>query len=71
MSEYQRVYQKEKMINVSVHLHREHDKDLIEYLAAYDNRQGYIKGLIRADMKRKALALLAGAGYQGEEADEE
>lgn len=33
-------------------LNRKTDKDVIEALEAVDNKQGYIKALIRADIER-------------------
>lgn len=36
-----------------VNLNDRTDQDIIDYLASIDNVQGYIKSLIRADMKEK------------------
>lgn len=36
--------------SVTVRLHNENDKDIIELLKTKDNKQGYIKELIRRDM---------------------
>ena len=37
---------------VGVRLHNENDKDIIDFLKTKDNKQGYIKELIREDIKR-------------------
>ena len=37
---------------VTVRLHNENDKDIIDFLKTKENKQGYIKGLIREDMKK-------------------
>lgn len=36
--------------NIYVKCHKEHDKDLIEWLATKENKTAYIKDLIRKDM---------------------
>lgn len=38
---------------VKIRLHREYDKDLIERLEKEKSMQGYIKNLIREDLKRE------------------
>lgn len=43
-------YDKEKTIQVCLKLNRETDKDILNRLAAVDNKQGYIKDLIRLDI---------------------
>lgn len=46
-------YNKEKTILVSIRLNKETDKDIIEILNSVDNKQGFIKGLIREDIKKR------------------
>lgn len=42
-------YNKEKTILVSIRLNKETDKDIIEILNSVDNKQGFIKELIRVN----------------------
>lgn len=44
-------YTKEKVFRMLLEFYPG-DKEIIEYLQALDNRQGYIKQLIRDDMKK-------------------
>lgn len=37
---------------VGIRLHNENDKDIIDFLKTKENKQGYIKELIREDIKR-------------------
>lgn len=46
-------YQKANLVRVVVKLNRKTDTDILDALAAHDNRQGYIKSLIRNDMNRR------------------
>lgn len=46
-------YQKANLVRVVVKLNRKTDADILDALAAHDNRQGYIKSLIRNDMNRR------------------
>lgn len=46
-------WQKENITRVTVKLYKNTDADLIEYLGDMENRNGYIKELIREDMKKK------------------
>lgn len=46
-------WQKENIIRVTVKLYKNTDADLIDYLSDMKNRNGYIKQLIREDMKKK------------------
>lgn len=41
-------YQKNNYTQVSLKLHKEYDRDIIEYLATVDNVQGCIKYLLRS-----------------------
>lgn len=45
-------YQKENIVNVKFTLNRNTESDLIEWLSGQDNKQGYLKELIRADMEK-------------------
>ncbi len=45
-------YNKEHYKVVSFKLHKTNDKDIMEYLESLPNKQGYIKELIRQDMKK-------------------
>lgn len=44
-------YDKANKVTVTVKLNRKHDADIIEHLAKQENKQGYIKSLIRQAMK--------------------
>ena len=50
--QYINQYQATKLKQWKIHLHKEHDADIIEYLDGMDNKQGYVKDLIREDMKK-------------------
>lgn len=45
-------YEKATMKRVALKLHIVNDGDILAYLDTLDNKQGYIKDLIRADMAR-------------------
>lgn len=45
-------YDAEHTTGVYLKLNNQHDADIIEKLGQVQNRQGYIKDLIRADMKK-------------------
>jgi hypothetical protein len=40
-------------IQIRFKLNKKTDADIIEYLESIENRQGYLKSVIRADMKKK------------------
>ena len=44
-------YNRKHMYQFLLAFHRENEADLIEWLAGIDNRNGYIKDLIRRDME--------------------
>lgn len=44
-------YDKDNTVQVKLKLNKKTDKDIITRLAAADNQQGYIKELIRADIR--------------------
>ena len=44
-------YDKENTKRVFIKLNKNTDKDILDYLESVQNKQGYIKDLIRKDMK--------------------
>ena len=44
-------YNKENVKQMKLDLNRKTDADIIEHLDKQDNKQGYIKGLIRQDIE--------------------
>ncbi len=44
-------YNKENVKQMKLDLNRKTDADIIEHLGKQDNKQGYIKGLIRQDIE--------------------
>jgi hypothetical protein len=46
-------YNKENIKSLAFQLNITTDRDIIDHLATKDNKTGYIKELIRADMTRK------------------
>lgn len=51
-SKYVDEYHKQNIQRVAVNLNRIHDADILEHLARMENKQGYIKALIRADIQK-------------------
>lgn len=47
-------WDKENTVTVTMKLNKNTDADIIEHLNSIDNRQGYIKELIRADITKDA-----------------
>lgn len=45
-------YRRAHLVSVLVRFNRETDADMLAHLEAQANKQGYIKGLIAADMRR-------------------
>lgn len=45
-------FEKEKCTRISIKLVNKTDADILEHLAKKSNKQGYIKALIRADIKK-------------------
>lgn len=45
-------YDKANTQRVALKLNKTHDADIIKHLEAQGNKQGYIKALIRADIKK-------------------
>lgn len=52
--QYVNEYKKKTYKAFRVDLHKVDDADIIEFLATKDSRQGYIKDLIREDMKKQS-----------------
>lgn len=50
---YNMQYNKDKLTQIKFNLHNEHDADILERLRTVQNKQGYIKGLIRDDIRRE------------------
>lgn len=46
-------YVAKNIVRVVVQLNRKTDADILKHLEGVENRQGYIKSLIRADIARK------------------
>lgn len=46
-------YDKKNCRNVTFKFNLKYDKDILDQLDSVDNRQGYVKELIRADMARR------------------
>lgn len=46
-------YDKENTKRVFIKLNKNTDKDILDYLGGIPNKQGYIKELIRKDMKQQ------------------
>lgn len=57
MTEKQKKYDQDwkakNTTRVTVRLNNNTDEDIIEFLSTLDNKQGYIKELIREDMKKQ------------------
>ena len=51
-AQYIEDYRKQHIRRIAVNLSRIHDADILEHLEKQQNKQGYIKALIRADIKR-------------------
>ena len=51
-NEYMKAFQRRFVIKAN----KIHDADIIEWMSSRDNKQGYIKELIRADMERQRNA---------------
>lgn len=55
MSKSQDKYDKEHCVQIKMKLNKEYDKDIIEKLNSVDNKQGYLKFLIREDLKTRKI----------------
>ena len=47
-------YKKANIIKVNMSLNRNTDSDILAYIDTIDNKQGYLKRLIREDIARRA-----------------
>ena len=56
-AQYKRVqkYLKEQTKQIAVQLYKNTDADMIVWIESQDNKQGYIKRLIREDMERSGF----------------
>ena len=52
-TQYDIDYQKRNIRRINLSLHRENDKDIIDYLESQTNVQGTLKRMIRKYMKEK------------------
>jgi hypothetical protein len=50
-AKYNAEYVKNNVIQIMVKVNRNTEADLVEFLDTIENKQGYIKSLIRADME--------------------
>lgn len=50
-------YQKEKCRKITLLLNKRIDEDILVWLDSQDNKSGYLKKLIRADMERNGFRL--------------
>ena len=50
--EYQKEYDAKYSVQLKLRLSRKYDADILEHLGKVGNKQGYIKDLIREDMRR-------------------
>lgn len=48
-------YEKENVRRIPLHINRKTDADILAFLESMSNRQGYIKSLIRKDMKDRGV----------------
>lgn len=51
-------YDKENTVSVRLKLNKKTDADILERLDGVKSKQGYIKALVREDMRKKGAALL-------------
>lgn len=52
-TKYDLVYAKKNVKQIKMNLNLNTDTDIIEWLDTQQNKQGYLKELIRADMKKQ------------------
>mgnify|MGYP003333770888 CR=1 FL=1 len=57
-AEYISSYHKSNIKQIKINLNKEYDADIIEHLSKQSNKQGYIKELIRKDIKKGTLIKL-------------
>lgn len=51
------VYDAKNTVQIKLKLNLSTDQDIIDKLESVDNKQGYIKELIRADIRREGLRI--------------
>ena len=49
---YDLKYHRENLKQIKINCHIEYDKDILEHLSKKENKQKYIKDLIRKDIKK-------------------
>lgn len=50
LNDYQKTWRKDHINSVCLHFNKSNDSDIIEHLSGIENKQGYIKKLIRNDI---------------------
>ena len=55
MSKSQDRYDKEHCVQVKMKLNKKYDADILDRLNSVDNKQGYLKSLIREDLKTRKV----------------
>ena len=50
LNDYQKTWRKDHINSVCLHFNKSNDADIIEHLSGIENKQGYIKKLIRNDI---------------------
>ena len=51
----QKKYVRDKTTQISLRFYNATESDLLEWMQAQENKQGYLKSLIRADMEKHGL----------------
>lgn len=59
--ESQRRYDKENVAQIRIALNKKYDADIIAYVKLLENKNGYLKQLIRDDIKRTGYDAIVGA----------
>ena len=52
-NEYTKRYKKERCFTMCLSFNREAEKELIDYINSFSNKNGYLKSLVRHDMAKK------------------
>lgn len=52
MTEYRKKYEKERRIGITLKLNINTDADIISYLSGIENKQGFLKDLLRREMNK-------------------
>ena len=59
---YDLEYHKKHLVEVKLKLNADHDRDIISWLSTKDNKMGYLKTLIRNDMRKEGANDHGGEG---------